>query len=83
MRLVVFGASGNIGRRIIDEALGRGHDVTAVVRDKGRVPEAHARLRVMTGDALDPASVASVVKDSDAVISAIGPSRGTGPQVVV
>jgi putative NADH-flavin reductase len=37
----------------------------------------------MAGDALDPASVASVVKDSDAVISAIGPSRGVGPQVVV
>lgn len=83
MRLVVFGPGGNIGQRIVAEAVKRGNDVTAVAREKGRVPVAHARLRVVTGDVLDPASVAAIVKDRDAVISAIGPSRGTGPQVVV
>ena len=33
MKLVVFGATGNIGQRIVREALSRGHEVTGVVRD--------------------------------------------------
>ena len=33
MRIIVFGAAGNIGSRIVAEALSRHHDVTAVVRD--------------------------------------------------
>ncbi|MFD0890304.1 NmrA family NAD(P)-binding protein, partial [Streptosporangium algeriense] len=34
-RIVVFGAGGNAGRRVVAEAVSRGHTVTAVVRDPG------------------------------------------------
>jgi putative NADH-flavin reductase len=37
MRIAVFGAAGNTGSRIVAEALGRGHQVTAVVRDPARL----------------------------------------------
>ncbi|HWE42171.1 MAG TPA: NAD(P)-dependent oxidoreductase [Gemmatimonadaceae bacterium] len=79
MKLVVFGATGNIGQRIVKEAVSRGHDVTGVVRDpeiqKSPDPKAH----LVKGDATDAASVAKVVKGADAIVSAISPrasSRG-------
>ena len=60
MRIIVFGAAGRVGSRTVAEALARGHEVTAVVRD----PEHHTLpgdgLNVVAGDATDPASVAEV-----------------------
>ncbi|GJM76123.1 hypothetical protein HMSSN036_83390 [Paenibacillus macerans] len=40
MNIALFGATGTIGKRILGEALRRGHDVTAVVRDPSRLAEA-------------------------------------------
>ena len=33
MKIVLFGATGNVGRRVAAEALSRGHEVVGVVRD--------------------------------------------------
>ena len=73
MHIVVFGATGNVGRRIAVEALRRGHQVTGVVRDPGAVQSPDERVRLVRGDATDAKSVASVVRGADAVVSAISP----------
>jgi uncharacterized protein len=73
MRITVFGATGNVGRRIALEALRRGHEVTGVVRDPAAVETPDPRIRLVRGDATSHESVASVVKGSDAVVSAISP----------
>lgn len=73
MRIVLFGATGNIGRRIVDEALQRGHTVTGVVRDPEKVKSPDPRVRLVKGDATDPESVANVVRGADVIISAISP----------
>jgi uncharacterized protein len=73
MRITVFGATGNVGRRIALEALRRGHEVTGVVRDPAAVETPDPRIRLARGDATSAESVASVVKGSDAVVSAISP----------
>jgi uncharacterized protein len=73
MRITVFGATGNVGRRIALEALRRGHEVTGVVRDPAAVQTPDPRIRLVRGDATSAESVASVVKGSDAVVSAISP----------
>ena len=80
MKIVVFGVSGRIGSRIAQEALARGHEVTAVARDPSRVKLTHPRLRVTSGDATKPASVAAVVSGHDVVVTSIGPdlSKGVG-----
>lgn len=49
MKLAVVGATGNIGKQIIVEALTRGHEVTAIVRDASRVETTHENLHVVTG----------------------------------
>jgi len=77
-RIVVFGASGMIGRRIVREALDRGHHVTAVARDISRITSSAEGLTVAAGDATDPQSVAGLALGSDVVVSAIAPPHGPG-----
>src|SRR6266581_5687615 len=83
MRLTILGATGATGTCLTSQALAAGHDVTAVVRDPARLAvPAHQRLRIVTADVMDPASIAPAVAGADAVISAVGP-RGTGPTTVI
>ncbi|MGW1839342.1 NAD(P)-dependent oxidoreductase [Streptomyces sp. BBFR2] len=76
--LAIFGANGTIGSRVVQEALRRGHQVTAVVRDPAKLTLSDPNLTVTTGDVLDPASVAKVAAGQDAVISAVGGGDGPG-----
>ncbi|MFD5575060.1 NAD(P)-dependent oxidoreductase [Streptomyces cadmiisoli] len=77
-KIAVFGATGTIGTRIVDEALNRGHHVTAVVRDPSKYTRSDPYLTVVTGDVLDPASVASIAHGQDVVVSAVGGGDGPG-----
>jgi putative NADH-flavin reductase len=79
MKIVVFGATGNVGQRVAAEALRRGHEVVGVVRDPGAIQSPDPRVRLVQGDATEAESVAGVVRGADAVVSAISPrpnSRG-------
>jgi putative NADH-flavin reductase len=83
MKLTIFGATGATGTLLTGQALAAGHDVTAVVRDPARLAiPAHPRLRTVTADVMDPASIIPAIAGADAVISAVGP-RGTGPTTVI
>ena len=73
MKLVVFGATGNVGQRVVAEALRRGHEVTGVVRDPSAVKSPDSRVKLVKGDATNAESVAQVVRGADAVVSAISP----------
>ena len=76
MKVLVFGASGAIGRAITAELLERGHTVTAASRSGA--PVEGLVVQTVTGDASDPGSVARLAAGQDAVASAIGPRRGNG-----
>jgi putative NADH-flavin reductase len=74
VKILVFGAGGAIGRRVLDESLDRGHDVTAVYRS---VPAtSRDGLRVIRGDVRDPLAVLPPA-GQDAVISAVGAAPAT------
>jgi putative NADH-flavin reductase len=73
MKTVVFGATGNVGQRVVAEALRRGHEVVGVVRDPDAVKTPDERVRLVKGDATNADSVASVTRGADAVVSAISP----------
>lgn len=77
-KIALFGANGTIGSRVLREALDRGHQVTAVVRDPAKLTEQHPNLTVTTGDVLDPQSVAAVAQGQDVVVSAVGGGDGPG-----
>ena len=59
LRILVFGASGKVGSHVVDEALARGHRVTAVSRDPARIERRHPRLDSAPGNILDPDSIAA------------------------
>jgi putative NADH-flavin reductase len=76
MRITVFGAAGNVGSRVVAEALSRGHQVTAVVRDPARFHELPAGANARTGDAGNARDVAELSAGQDVVISATRPAPG-------
>ena len=71
MRITVFGASGRTGRRVVEQGLERGHEITAFVRDASRFDASHDRLTVVEGNARDPDAVAAAVRGGDAIISVL------------
>jgi putative NADH-flavin reductase len=73
MKLVVFGATGNVGQRVVSEALSRGHEVVGVVRDPEAFQSTDQRVRLVKGDATNAEDVARVARGADAVVSAISP----------
>jgi putative NADH-flavin reductase len=72
MRIVIYGGSGRVGSRIVDEALERGHEVTAVARDPDKLERSSERLLRTAGDVTDAASIAATAAGHDLAISAIG-----------
>jgi uncharacterized protein len=73
MRITVLGATGSIGRQLVAQALDRGHQVDAIVRDPARAAlPVSPRLTVHRGDARDAASIAAAVTPSSVVLSALG-----------
>jgi putative NADH-flavin reductase len=77
MRLFLLGATGNSGRRILEFALERGHQVTAFVRNQGKLLEIlggtlpHG-LHVIVGDIDASAKLAGAMTGHDVVINAAG-----------
>ncbi|WP_437765207.1 NAD(P)-binding oxidoreductase [Sorangium sp. So ce281] len=72
MRIFVVGANGRLGQRVVAEALRRGHEITAFVRDPGAIVE-RPGLSVRIGAVADePARVREAIAGHDAVLSALG-----------
>ncbi|MBO8191624.1 SDR family oxidoreductase [Streptomyces oryzae] len=80
MRITVLGATGRVGRQVVQQALDAGHAVTAVVRNPERLPIApHPRLDVATvADVTDPEALFPAMSGCDAVVSALGPAGNKG-----
>jgi putative NADH-flavin reductase len=69
--IVVYGATGKIGLHVVNEALDRGHRVTAVSRNPARVELQHDNLYVVKGDLLDRTSVAETVAGKDVIVLSV------------
>jgi len=82
MRVLVYGATGMVGREVVTELLRRGHEVTAVTRGGAPGPVSGG-LTTRSGDVTDPASVADLAPGHDAVVTAVRPAPGEGPERVV
>jgi len=81
MKILLIGASGTIGQRVLAEALRRGHAVTTLTRDPSRVL-AQPGVTAVKGDVLDPQSLAGAAAGHDVVISAFGPGGQDAAQMV-
>lgn len=72
-KVVIIGASGFVGSAILKEALERGFQVTAVVRNPEKIKISTPTLKITKADASSIDAVAEVSKGADAVISAFNP----------
>lgn len=71
LKILIYGASGKVGGHVVDEALNRGHRVTAVSRDPSKITIVHDQLLVARGDVLDPHSVVGLVTGQNVVIVSV------------
>ncbi|MEI6263554.1 MAG: NAD(P)H-binding protein [Sphingobacteriia bacterium] len=75
MHITVFGATGQVGKRIVQQALNRGYTVTAFGRNVESLIDTDNRnekLIARKGYIFDAKDVANALKDADAVISVLG-----------
>ena len=78
MKVLIFGSTGSVGRLMVKQALEQGHNVAAFARDPAKLGIEHPNLRVVQGDAMDPAAVENAVRGQDAVVCALGAgAKGT------
>jgi uncharacterized protein YbjT (DUF2867 family) len=73
MKIVILGATGNVGSHLVTAALDRGYEVVAYVRNPDAVKR-RAGLSVVRGGLDDEAALAKAFVGADAVVSAIGVS---------
>jgi hypothetical protein len=78
MNIVLIGATGFVGSALRNEALSRGHRVTAIARDPGKL-ESREGLSARAVDVTDAAALAEVARGADAVISAFVVRQGADP----
>ncbi len=76
MKVIIFGAAGNVGSRIVSEALARNHQVSAVVRKPEQLEKLPAQVQGIIGDATSPNDVAKFSAGHDLVITAVRPPSG-------
>ncbi len=81
MHLAVFGATGQLGRHVTEQALARDWTVRAHVRTPDKLGPLADRVDVVAGDLADADSIAAAVAGVDAVVSSVGHARGQDPAV--
>ncbi|MBB3949960.1 NAD(P)-dependent oxidoreductase [Aureimonas jatrophae] len=71
-KLLVLGATGGTGRRIVAQAIERGFEVTALVRSPQKAADLAGGARIVVGDARDEAALVRALEGQDGVVSALG-----------
>lgn len=92
MKVLIIGAAGNLGSRVVQAALDRNHTVTVLVRSKDRfatsVPDVSAKVTVIEGSAMSLEDVKGAMVGQDAVVNTAGVgavtsfSKSTLPDIV-
>ncbi|WP_258087904.1 NAD(P)-dependent oxidoreductase [Weissella fangxianensis] len=74
MQITIFGASGKTGRLVVQQALRRGYQFVAYVRDATKLSFTDANLKVVQGQLDELDKIKQAVTGSQAVLSALGPT---------
>jgi len=74
-KIIIFGATGSIGRELTKQALTAGYRVTAFTRTRTKMALQHPDLTVVEGDVLEKSHVRDAVAGHDAVLCALGAGR--------
>ena len=72
MKVIIFGATGGIGKWAVKHALEKGYHVTSYVRNKQKMTTQDDKLTVIQGEISDYDKVKSALTGQDAVIWCVG-----------
>ena len=75
MKVIIFGATGSVGKELVKQALDKGNTVTAFVRTPSKLKLTHPNLNLVQGDVMNYAAVEKAVREQDAVLCALGAGR--------
>jgi putative NADH-flavin reductase len=75
MKLVIFGATGTVGRQVVEQALEQGHTVTAFARNLTKLDIQHPHLGFAQGDVMDASAVEQAIRGQDAVVCVLGAGK--------
>lgn len=75
LKIIIFGATGGLGRCMVEQAYALGHQVTAFVRSRAAL-EPYEDLKEVRGDVLDAASVSRALAGQEAVLCVLGGAKG-------
>ena len=74
MKIILIGSTGFVGSHILEEALERGHEVHAILRDINKMTKTHPNLFLIKADVMEEAELEDIFNTGyDAVISAYNP----------
>jgi uncharacterized protein YbjT (DUF2867 family) len=76
--IALIGATGMAGRYILQSALEQGYPIKVLARTPEKLGALESRIEIVEGDARDPEAIARLVRDSDVVITALGPVKADG-----
>ena len=77
LKIVVFGASGDTGTLLVEQALAEGYEVLAYVRNPSKLTLTNNHLTVVRGELSDPTAIEIAIKGAGAVLSTLGPRGGS------
>jgi putative NADH-flavin reductase len=81
-KIIVFGATGGSGKETVQQAIEKGYQVTAVVRNTAALDLIHPDLKIIKGDVLQPATFEKEIIGKEAVISCLGAGNSIKPTTV-
>ncbi|RKD25984.1 hypothetical protein BEP19_03400 [Ammoniphilus oxalaticus] len=76
MNITIFGATGRVGRALVQYALADGHQVTALVRSPEKL-NSHERLTIIEGDARDQTAIQMSLREADVALSSLCANQTT------
>jgi len=79
MKLTVFGATGTLGKFLLEETLAETHQITALVRSPEKISAFADRVNIIAGDYFDEDARAQAIEGAEAVLSTIGPPMKRAP----
>lgn len=82
MKILVLGATGATGRLIVIKAIAKGYEVVALVRSKAKAADL-ADVKLIEGDARDPAALTRAIAGCDAVVSSLGTAMSPFKEVTL
>jgi len=75
MKILILGATGRMGRLVLEEALNQGHKINCLVREPGKIKLSHANLKILQGTPAQIADLENAMKGCNNIISTLNISR--------